>query len=107
MTAPAAAGLGWLVWTLLGVGVLVAVASAVGVALVRDNYLRLHLVSPVTSIAGPVIGLAVAVAEGWSLVSALVLLTVGLQAVAGAALQASIGRLIAGQRGDVPAPRAS
>jgi multicomponent Na+:H+ antiporter subunit G len=106
VTAPASAGLGWLVWGLLGLGVLVAVGSAVGVLLVRDDYLRLHLVTPITSVAGPVIGVAVAVAEGWSLVTAVVLLTVGLQAVAGAALQTSVGRLFGGQRGDVPARRA-
>ena len=68
-------------WVLLAAGCLVVVASSLAAVLVRDFYRRLHWLTPVTSVGGPLIGLSVSVANGWSLTTAVVMLTVVLLGV--------------------------
>lgn len=84
---------------LLGAGVLVAVASAIGALVVRDVLDRLHFLSPVTSLAAPLVGIAMAVENGWSLATAGILFTVFLLALSGPVLGSATGRLVA-QRQD-------
>jgi multicomponent Na+:H+ antiporter subunit G len=54
---------------------------------------RLHFLAPVTSVGGPLIGAGLAVANGWNLTTATVLLTVAVLALTGPILGAAIGRL--------------
>jgi multisubunit Na+/H+ antiporter MnhG subunit len=88
---------------LLGAGVLVAVAAAVGALTMRDVLDRLHFLTPVTSLAAPLVGASLAVANGWGPTTAQILLTVFLLAVAGPVLESATGRTLAQERGVVPA----
>jgi multisubunit Na+/H+ antiporter MnhG subunit len=88
---------------LLGAGVLVAVAAAVGALTMRDVLDRLHFLTPVTSLAAPLVGASLAVANGWGATTAQILLTVFLLAVAGPVLESATGRTLAQERGVVPA----
>lgn len=89
---------------LLGVGLLVAVASAVVAVAVRDVRVRLHLLTPVTSVTGPLVGLALAVQNGWSAATAQILVVVALLAVTGPVLQSATGRLLTAEDGGAGAP---
>lgn len=80
---------------LLAAGVIIAVAAAVGAVFTRDVYDRMHFLSPVTSVANPLIGLALILANGWGLTSAEIVATVVLLAVTGPVLQSATGRLAA------------
>ena len=91
-------------WVLLAAGTAVVVASAVASVLVKDFYRRLHFLTPVTSIGGPLIGLALAVENGWSLTTAIVLLTVALLAGTGPVLTAAVGRVGAQRDGTLEEP---
>ncbi len=51
---------------LLAAGLLVTVASAVGALVMRTVYNRMHFLTPVTSLAGPLLGLALAIENGWA-----------------------------------------
>lgn len=82
-------------WLLLAAGCLVVVVAAVGALLCKDFYRRLHFLTPVTSIGGPLIGLALAVADGWGLTTAIILLTVALLGLTGPVLAAATGRAAA------------
>lgn len=88
-------------WVLLAAGTLVVVASAVAAVLVKDFYRRLHFLTPVTSIGGPLIGLALAVENGWGLTTAIVLLTVALLGFTAPVLTAAVGRVGAQRDGIV------
>jgi multisubunit Na+/H+ antiporter MnhG subunit len=88
-------------WVLLAAGTLVVVVSAVAAALVKDFYRRLHFLTPVTSIGGPLIGLALAVENGWGLTTAIVLLTVALLGFTAPVLAAAVGRVGAQRDGIV------
>jgi len=90
-----------IVWVLLAAGCLIVVASSLAVVLVRDFYRRLHWLTPITSIGGPLIGLSVSVANGWSLTTAVVMLTVVLLGVTGPVLTAAVGRAAAQHDGIV------
>jgi multisubunit Na+/H+ antiporter MnhG subunit len=86
---------------LLAAGVLVVVASAVG-ALTRADVLdRVHFLTPVTSLGAPLVGAALAVANGWTATTGQILLTVLLLAVTGPVLGSATARLAAQQRGQV------
>jgi multicomponent Na+:H+ antiporter subunit G len=80
---------GVLIW----LGVLVAVISALAALILRPVRPRLHVLAPVTSLAGPLIGLGLAVANGWNLTTATILLIVVLLAVTGSALVTAIARV--------------
>lgn len=88
-------------WVLLAAGSLVVVVSSVAAMVVRDFYRRLHWLTPVTSIGGPLIGVSLAVANGWSLTTAVVLLTVVLLGITGPVLTAAVGRTAAQLDGTV------
>lgn len=88
-------------WALLAAGSLVVVASSIGALVVKDFYRRLHWLTPVTSVGGPLIGLALAVANGWGLTTAIALVTVALLALTGPVLTAAVGRVAAQHDGIV------
>lgn len=88
---------------LLAAGLLVTVASAVGALVMRTVYNRMHFLTPVTSLAGPLLGLALAIENGWGLTTAVILFTVFLLALSGAVLEAATGRLAAQRAGLLPA----
>jgi multisubunit Na+/H+ antiporter MnhG subunit len=83
--------------TLLTVGVAVAVGSAVGALVARDLRVRLHFLTPVTSLAGPLVGAAVVVDAGMGSTAVQAVLVVVLLAVTGPVLTVATGRLLAGQ----------
>jgi hypothetical protein len=89
------------VWALLVLAVLVVVASAVGLLATRQGYARLHLMTPVTTVAGPALGLALALTNGFGLVTASVLVTVAVLALTGAALQVAMATTV-GTRDKAP-----
>jgi monovalent cation/proton antiporter MnhG/PhaG subunit len=51
---------------LLGLAVLIVLASSIGVMLMPDAYRKLHYVTPLAMVASPVVGLAILVQSGWS-----------------------------------------
>ena len=55
---------GVLIWTLVGVGVVVQLLSVLGLLLARDAYDRLHFTGPASTIAPVAFALAVLVDEG-------------------------------------------
>jgi multisubunit Na+/H+ antiporter MnhG subunit len=67
---------------LLGLAVIVAVASATGVLVMRDAYQKLHYVTPLSLVSTTLVGLAVLVQSGLSTNSAQTWLTVLFVAVA-------------------------
>ncbi|MDT7568875.1 MAG: multicomponent Na+:H+ antiporter subunit [Pseudonocardiales bacterium] len=101
MTAPMTAA-GFVSELLLGAGVLVAVASSVAALLVRSLYDRLHFLTPVTSLAGPLVGASLAIENGWGTTTGQILFVVLLLAVTGPVLGAATGRLA--RRGAEPDP---
>ena len=83
-------------------GVIVAVLSVLGALVAgRDHYLRLHFVTPITSLAGPLVGVGLTIENGWGLTSGQILLVVGLLAVSGPVAGAATGRLLAQSDGTV------
>jgi multicomponent Na+:H+ antiporter subunit G len=80
---------------LIWVGVGVAVLSAMAALRLPPINPRLHALAPITSLAGPLVGVGLAVANGWSLTTATVLLIVVLLAVTGPVLVAATARLAA------------
>lgn len=90
------------VWVLLGLAALVVALSGLGILGSLDTIPRLHFVTPVTSIAAPLTGVAYAVDQGWGISAGLVLVIVGLVAVTGPPLGAAIGRAAALEEGKLP-----
>jgi len=68
---------------LLGLAVVVALASALGVTLMPDVYQKLHYVSPLATVAPVLLGLAILVQSGWTAVAAQTWLTVIFVVMAG------------------------
>lgn len=90
------------VLALLSAGVLVIVAACAGAVLAPNRSVRLHFLSPVTSVGAPLIGLALAVDNGGGLTSAEDLFTVLLLAASGPVVESATARLIAQGEGLVP-----
>lgn len=82
-------------------GCLVLVISCAAAMLATSLYVRLHFLTPVTSLAGPLIGLGLAIDQGFSLTSGLDLLIVGLLAATGPVLESATGRVAAQREGRV------
>jgi multisubunit Na+/H+ antiporter MnhG subunit len=77
---------------LLAVAAVVTAASATAALVVADLPSRLHLVTPVTAVAGPALGLAAALTLGWSTATAAVVVVVVLLAATAPVLQTAIAR---------------
>jgi multisubunit Na+/H+ antiporter MnhG subunit len=89
------------VWLLLGVAVLVAVPCAVAATVVRDLLTRLHLLAPMTVVAGPLVAIAAGVSQGWTpTTTALVFLIIAVLAVTGPVLTTAIARAHLGDAAD-------
>jgi multicomponent Na+:H+ antiporter subunit G len=83
-------------------GTAVAVAAALGALTAwRDRYVRLHYVTPVTSVAGPLIGVGLSIENGWGLTTGEILLIVALLFVSGPIAASATGRLFAQSDGTV------
>lgn len=77
---------------LVGAGTLVAILAALATVLPGSVYRRLHFLTVLNSAAAPLIGAGAAVAGGWSLTTATVLMIVLLLMFTGPVLGAAIGR---------------
>jgi multicomponent Na+:H+ antiporter subunit G len=84
------------------VGVGVVVLSSLSAVWLRGVFVRLHFLTPVTSVGGPLIGLGLAVENGWGITTGLVLLVVALLAMTGPVLEVATGRVMAQREGIVP-----
>jgi multicomponent Na+:H+ antiporter subunit G len=82
--------------TFVGLGVAVAIVSVVGALVVgSDSYTRLHFVTPITSVAGPLVAIGLCIQSGWGITAGTIILIVGLLFVAGPVTTAATGRLMA------------
>lgn len=88
---------------LLGLGALLAVLACLAALRSRSVLRRLHYLTVLTSVAGPLVGLAMIVADGPGLTGATVLLTTVLLAVTGPVLSAATGRRNAQRAGVIEA----
>ncbi|HEV7208104.1 MAG TPA: monovalent cation/H(+) antiporter subunit G [Mycobacteriales bacterium] len=86
---------------LVAAGVLVVALACVGALLVRDRYDRLHLLSPTSSLGGPLIGVGLTVELGVGFTSIEILFIVLVLFVSGSVVSAATGRLLAQNAGDV------
>jgi multicomponent Na+:H+ antiporter subunit G len=82
-------------------GVAVVVVSALAMLRARTLLNRLHLLTPVTTLGAPLIGVGLALATGWNLTSGAILLTVVLLAVTSPVLQSATGRVEAQRQGAI------
>lgn len=85
----------------VGGGVVVTVLAALAALRGRSVYVRLHYLTVVTSLAGPLVGLGLIIANGLGLTAASVLLIVVLQGITGPVLGTAIGRVNAQRDGVV------
>lgn len=80
---------------LLFVGVGVVVASSISALWLRGLFIRLHYLSPVTSLGGPLIGIALAIRNGWGLTTGIILVTVLVLALSGPVVEVANARVMA------------
>ncbi|MBB4684026.1 monovalent cation/H(+) antiporter subunit G [Amycolatopsis jiangsuensis] len=80
-------------------GVAVVLLSSAGLVRARDLLTRLHLLSPVTTLGAPLIGIGLVLVNGWHLGSGAIVVTVALLVVTGPVVQAGTARLEAVRRG--------
>lgn len=88
-----------LMLALYAAGLAVVVLASMAALVLRGVLNRLHLLTPVTSVGGPLIGLALAIRDGWSLTTGEIGLTVALLALSGPVLEAATGRVTAQRQG--------
>ena len=86
---------------LLWAGVAVVVASSLAMLVFHDALQRAHYLTPVTSLGAPLIGLSVAIENGWGLTTAQVLLITFFVVVTGPVLGSATARLVGQERGMV------
>jgi multicomponent Na+:H+ antiporter subunit G len=89
------------IYVLLFTGVAVIALSAYAALVIRQLLARMHFLSPVTSLGAPLIGLALALQNGWGLTAGLIVLTVGLVAVSGPIVAVAAARVTAEREGIV------
>jgi multicomponent Na+:H+ antiporter subunit G len=82
-------------------GIAVVAASSVAALLLPHTLDRLHTVTPATSLGAPLIGLGIAVDQGWNLTTAQVLFICALVALTGPMVASATGRLAAQRYGAV------
>ena len=82
-------------------GCLVLVFDCFAAIVARSLYVRLHFLTPVTSLAAPLIGIGLAIDQGVSITSGIDLLIVGLLAATGPVLESATGRVAAQREGRV------
>lgn len=84
-------------------GTAVIVVAAIGALVARDDFVRLHLATPMTSLGGPLIATGLCISNGVGLTTASIALPTGLLFIAGPILSSAIARMLAQNRGKVPA----
>lgn len=89
----------FVIYGLLGAGVLVMTCACVGAACTPDPYQRLHFLAPATSLGVPLIGVALALDSGWQLSTGWIVVIVLLLVLTGPVVQAAVGREIAREQG--------
>lgn len=94
---------------LLGLAVLVVLASSVGILVMRDVYQKVHFVTPAGLVAPVLVGIAVLIQSGWSSRSAqtwlaLLLVVIASPILAHATLRAARIRATGDWRGAEVAP---
>ncbi len=85
----------------VGLGVAVAIAAVMAALIASDAYYRLHFVTPITSVAGPLVAIGLCIEIGWGITAGTVVLVVGLLFVGGPVTAAATGRLLAQADGKV------
>jgi multicomponent Na+:H+ antiporter subunit G len=83
------------------VGVAVVVLTALASLRLRRPEDRLHFLTPATSLGAPLVGLGLALQNGWSLTTAQILLTCALIMVTGPVLASAAIRVAAQREGSV------
>ncbi|MGH9086569.1 MAG: monovalent cation/H(+) antiporter subunit G [Acidimicrobiales bacterium] len=87
---------------LVALGTAVTAAAALGaLAIGGDRLNRVHFLSPVTSVGGPLVCLGLSVQYGWGLSTGITLVVGVLLAGTGPVLTSAIGRLIAQHEGRI------
>ena len=82
-------------WILIGVGVAVVAVSILAAVMSSTVYDRLHFLTVLTTGATPLIGLAIAIDDGWSAADGVVLTIVVIVAVTGPVVGAATARTTA------------
>jgi multicomponent Na+:H+ antiporter subunit G len=75
-------------------GVTVVLVAVTGMARARGTLARLHFLTPVTTLGGPLIGIGLMIDIGWNTTSGMVALTVALLAITGPVQQSATARLL-------------
>ena len=88
---------------LVALGTAVLVASSLGALAVRDELTRVHFITPVTSLGGPLVGAGICVAEGWGITDGQIIVILVLLLVSGPVLGEATGRVIAQSDGLIDA----
>jgi multisubunit Na+/H+ antiporter MnhG subunit len=83
---------------LVGVSLAVIIGAVFGALVLRTTLGKVHYLAPVTSVAAPLFGAALVVANGWGITAGLDILIVALLALAGPVLESVIGRVEAQQQ---------
>lgn len=83
-------------------GVAVVVLAALASLRVRRPEDRIHFLTPTTSLGTPLVGLGLALQNGWSLTTAQIVLICVLLMITGPVLAAATVRLAAQSEGSVP-----
>jgi multicomponent Na+:H+ antiporter subunit G len=82
-------------------GIAVVAASSVAALALPHTLDRMHTVTPATSLGAPLIGLGIAVDQGWNLTTAEVLVICTLVALTGPIVASATGRMAAQRYGAV------
>jgi multisubunit Na+/H+ antiporter MnhG subunit len=85
---------------LTGLGTLIVLAAALATLRGREPVDRVHYLSVVTSLGGPVVGAGLVVANGWSLTTGTVLLIVALLGATTPVLSAAVGNMATNRGAD-------
>lgn len=90
---------------IVGLGVAVAVLSSLGaLSAGRDNFVRLHFLTPLTSVASPLVGAGLCLENGWGLTTGEIILVVVMLVFSGPVISSSTGRYMAQNAGKVESP---
>lgn len=84
---------------LLTAGTVVVVAAALGAAVARHAYHRLHFAAVITSLGGPLMAAGLCLQHGAGLTRASIILPVAVLWFSGPALSSAVGRMLAQQEG--------
>ena len=84
---------------LLATALVITVLSTFGALALRTTFGKLHYITPITTVAGPLFGAALVVHTGWGIIAGLQILIVSLLAVSGPVLEMAIGRVEAQRQG--------